>query len=114
MDAARSLRGLQHDANPRVRIQVLKKIGRFDSMEGALSLSRMAADHTLSPGIRLRAATAMSELRRDYRDRAAVVARAAAFDERTPHHIRVKAARKLAGWSEPCRTEAQTLLVELG
>ena len=110
----RILRGLQHDENPRVRIDVLKTIGRFDSVEGALTLSHMAADHTLSPAVRLRAATAMSELRRDHRDRAAVAAREVAFDMKTPRHIRVKAARQLARWSEPCRSEALALLVELG
>lgn len=109
----RMLRGLQHDENPRVRIQALKTIGRFNSAEGALALRHLAADHTLSPAVRLRAATAMSELRRDYRDRAAVVAREVAFDVATPRHIRVKAARQLARWSESCRGEAQGLLVDL-
>jgi hypothetical protein len=55
----------------------------------------------------------MAALRRDFREQAAVTAMTIAYDVAVPWHIRVKAARRLARWSEPCRAEAQELLIEL-
>ncbi|MCE6998152.1 NACHT domain-containing protein [Saccharothrix sp. S26] len=108
------LRQFRTTENPLARIQVLKSIGRFESAEGAIALRDMARDRTLRPGARLRAAAAAAELRRDFREAAAVVARELAHDVAVPRHIRVKAARALARWSEVCRAEARALLVELG
>lgn len=62
----------------------------------------------------MRAARAMAELRADHREQAAVVARKVMHDAAVPWHIRVKAARALARWSELCRDEALEALVELG
>ncbi len=73
----------------------------------------MASDQGLRPAVRLRAATAMAELHREYRDKAACTARTVMQDKAAPRHLRIKAARALAKWSDPCRAEAQALLVEL-
>ncbi|MFD0204846.1 MULTISPECIES: NACHT domain-containing protein [Saccharothrix] len=108
------LRRLRSADNPLVRIQVFEAIGLFDSVEGAVALRDVARDRTLRPGARLRAAAAAAQLRRDHREAAAIVAREIAHDPAVPHHIRVKAARALARWSELCRPEARALLVELG
>jgi hypothetical protein len=35
------------------------------------------------------------------------------FDEKVPRHIRIKAANMLARWRDPCRAEAQALLMSL-
>lgn len=113
-EVLRLLRGLRTAEKPLARVKVLEAIGQFDASEGALALRDMALDRTLNQGVRLRAADAMTELRRDYRERAAVVAREVAHDETVPRHVRIKAARALARWSELCRAEAQSLLVELG
>lgn len=96
--------------NPRARLRACRAIGRFDPTEAALTLSEMAEDSTLAAGIRLRAAVAMAGLHREYRDRSAVTAKDIAYDDGVPWHIRLKAARWLARWSEPCRTEALELL----
>ncbi|KOX16645.1 hypothetical protein ADK67_40065 [Saccharothrix sp. NRRL B-16348] len=108
------LRQLRSAENPLVRIQVFDAIGLFDSTEGAIALRDMARDRTLRPGARLRAAAAAADLRRDHREAAAIVAREVAHDPAVPRHVRVKAARALAKWSELCRPEARALLVELG
>ncbi|MEV1119535.1 NACHT domain-containing protein [Actinosynnema sp. NPDC049800] len=108
------LRQLRSAENPLVRIQVFEAIGVFDPAEGAIALRDMARDRALRPGARLRAAAASAELRRDHRESAAVVAREIAHDPAVPRHLRVKAARALARWSELCRPEARALLVELG
>jgi cellulose synthase operon protein C len=100
--------------NPLARISVLTAVGQGDAAAGAFALRDMASDRTLKPGVRLRAAAALTGLRRDYRETAAAVAREVAHDKRVRHHIRVKAARALARWSKLCRAEAQALLVEFG
>ncbi|NUT49536.1 MAG: HEAT repeat domain-containing protein, partial [Saccharothrix sp.] len=107
------LRRMRDAENPRVRIQVLDAIGQFETAEGALALRDMARDRTLDPAVRLRAATSAAILRRDHREASAVVAREVAHDPAVPRHVRVKAARALARWSELCRPEARALLVEL-
>lgn len=112
-DILRLLRKLQAAENPRTRIRALRAIGQFDPADAAFMLSELAADNTLTAGVRLRAAVAMAELRNDYREKAAVTAKNIAYDEAAPQHIRIKAARCLARWSEPFRTQAQTLLLEL-
>ena len=107
------LHGLRDVENPLARIQVLGTIGLFAPGEGALALLDMATNPTLRPGARLLAADIMCHLHRDYTEKAAVTARGVAHDEAVPWHIRVKAARALARWSELCRAEARALLVEL-
>ncbi|ALG11593.1 hypothetical protein AOZ06_36195 [Kibdelosporangium phytohabitans] len=106
----RQLRRLRTAENPLVRIQVLKTIGGVDTSEAARSLAAMTKERNLRQGVRLRAATTMAELRRDYREKAAIVAREVAHDESVPWHVRVKAARSLARWSELCRGEAREVL----
>lgn len=113
LEIQRWLRKFRTTEKPLARIQVFEAIGRFDANEGALALRDMAADHALLPSIRLRAADAMTELRRDYWETAALVARNVMRDQRVPHHVRTKAARALASWSDLCRAEAQSMLVAL-
>lgn len=110
----RLFRNFQTAEKPLARLQVLDAIGQFDAHEGALALCEMAQDSTCSPGVRLRAATSMIELHRDYLEKAAAVARDVAHDDSVSCHVRVKAARALARWSDLCRAEGQSLLVELG
>jgi hypothetical protein len=112
VEIMRLLRGLQDREEPRQRLQVLQAIGGFDPTEGTVLLTEMTAS-ALPPGVRLRAADAMAGMRRDYRERAAITARDIAHDTQVSHHIRVKAARNLARWSDLCRAEAQALLTEL-
>jgi hypothetical protein len=73
----------------------------------------MAHDRALDAGVRLRAAQAMANLRRDRRESAAVVAREIMWDDAVPQHIRINAAGELARWSDLCRSEAQAVLVDL-
>lgn len=113
VDVLRLLRSLRTTPAPLARIQVFEAIGRFDPTEGALGLQDMASDPALTVRVRLRAADAMQDLHRDYREKAAIVAREVANDKTAPIHIRAKAARALARWSDLCRGEAQALLVEL-
>ncbi|GGS43229.1 NACHT domain-containing protein [Actinokineospora fastidiosa] len=108
----RWLRRIRTD-NPLLRVQVLACVALFEPYEGAIALQDMARDAALPPGVRLRAATAMVDAHRDYREQAAVVARDVARDSAVPRHIRVKAARALARWSAVGRDEARALLVEL-
>jgi hypothetical protein len=52
--------------------------------------------------------------RRDQRETASVVARELMCDDTVPRHVRARAARDLARWSELCREEARELLRTLG
>ncbi|MFD4248201.1 NACHT domain-containing protein [Amycolatopsis thermoflava] len=107
------LQRLRHTGKPLARVQVCEAIGHFDSLDGALGLRALAADRSLGPRVRLRAATAMANLRADHREQAALVAREVAHDEAAPRHVRVKAARLLARLSRLCRGEARDLLRRL-
>lgn len=109
----RFLHSLPDTERPRVRVLVLHAIGQLGSDTGCLGLCDMARDTGLGPGVRLRAATAMSALRRDFREIAAMVAREIARDGAVSRHIRVKAARAWARWSELSRAEAREVFVEL-
>jgi hypothetical protein len=109
-EVLRLLRGLLPLAKPLQRIQVLRNIGAIRAQEGVDGLNAMAADRELGPVVRLWAAIRMFELRRDMKERAAVVAREIAFDENVPAHVRRRAAQKLARWSEVCREDARQLL----
>lgn len=109
-DVLRQLRRLRTVKNPLVRIQVIDAIGQIEPSEAVRYLAAMIQERDVRQGARLRAATAMMGLRRDYREKAAVVAREVAHDETAPWHVRVKAARSLARWSELCRAEARDVL----
>lgn len=109
----RFLRGLRDTKKPLARVQVLQAIGEFDAAEGALALRDVAVDNGTGPGVRLRAAVAMTKLHRNHKETAAAIAREVAHDKMVPWHIRVKAACAVANWSDLCRTEAQSLLVSL-
>ncbi|OLF07500.1 hypothetical protein BLA60_26595 [Actinophytocola xinjiangensis] len=107
------LRALREVATPLALVQALKTWGALEPTEAARALGELAENRSQPAGVRLRAAMAMFQTRADYRDRAAVVARDVAHDSTVPWHIRAKAARTLARWSEPCRAEALALLREL-
>ncbi|MFC7613453.1 hypothetical protein ACFQV2_07385 [Actinokineospora soli] len=109
----RFLQSLRADPDPSVRLHVLRKVGPYEPRQAAIALRELASDRAVRPGLRLRAALAAHELRRDFREAAAVVARDIARDEAVAVHIRVKAARALAQRSDLCRAEAQELFVEL-
>ncbi|MGW4116432.1 NACHT domain-containing protein [Actinosynnema sp. NPDC004786] len=113
-EVVEQLRRLADAEKPLVRFQVLDAVGAFDPVEGAIRLLGLARDRTPGPGVRLRAASAAAQHRRDRREAAAVVAREIAHDPEAPRHVRVKAARALARWSDLCRPEAQGLLRDLG
>lgn len=110
----RLLRELRIVETPRMRLHVFNTMGLFDSLEGTFELHRMARDRALDAGVRLRAAQAMAALRRDRREAAAATAREVMQDEKAACHIRFKAARDLARWSDLCRAEARVMLIELG
>jgi cellulose synthase operon protein C len=109
----RLLHRLRGTGDPRTRVHTLRAIGQFDPTEATLALAEIAASDTQTPALRLHAAVAMVHIRRDYREEAAVTARNIAYDAAAPWHIRLKAARQLSRWSEPCRGDAQTLLTTL-
>jgi hypothetical protein len=111
-EVIRFLRTLRTTAKPLQRKHVFQAIGRFDAAEGALALRAMAEDRELGPVVRVRCAEAMAELRQDYREPAAVVVREVAHDETVARHVRARAARNLAQWSELCLAEARELLAQ--
>ncbi|MFD9700571.1 NACHT domain-containing protein [Lentzea sp. NPDC059081] len=96
---------------PMWRIRLQQTLGEFESEEGARALHGMTTDQ--SPVVRIRAAEAMLQLRRDYRERAAITARSVMHDETAPRHVRRRAACDLARWSDLCLEEARAFLREL-
>lgn len=108
-DALEVLNGLAA-GKPLQRVQVLRAVGMFDSQRAVRELQEMPGD----PVVRMQCARAMVDLRRDQREKAAVIARSVAWDESVSRHVRRKAAADLARWSEVCRAEARALLNELG
>ncbi|XVV00210.1 NACHT domain-containing protein [Actinosynnema sp. CA-248983] len=98
---------------PLLRRQVWQVLGTVKPTEAALGLLAMARDRDLIPTARVRCAETAVSLRRESRDAAAAVAREVAFDNAVPRHIRRRAARALARWSEVCRAEARHLLSTL-
>lgn len=107
----RFLRGFRQAEKPLQRIRVHELIGAFEPAEGARALRTIADDQEFDVLVRLRAAEAMFRLRRDYREAAAVVARRVIRDETTPWHIKRRAARDLAQWSDLCLDEARAVLI---
>lgn len=112
-EALTVLQGLAGTDNPLHRRQVLLAMGSLDTTEAVPPLRAMLHDRTLGPVVRLRCAEALAQLRRDQRETASVVARELMRDEAVPRHVRVRAARHLARWSELCRDEARDLLREV-
>jgi len=110
VEVVQVLCGLKDAEPPLHRKLVLEAIGLFNATEGVLELRDLVEDRALGPVVRIRCAGAMAELRRDYRETAAAVAREVAHDSAVPRHVRVRAARDLARWSDLCRGEAQELL----
>jgi uncharacterized protein (UPF0147 family) len=111
-EALTVLRGLASTDNPLHRRQILLAMGSLDATEAVPPLCAMLHDHTLGPVVRLRCAEALTQLRRDQREPASVVARELMRDEAVPRHVRLRAAQHLARWSELCREEARALLRE--
>lgn len=109
----RALRSFRNVDNPLQRILILSAIGWLEPDESARTLRDMANDPAHGPVARLRAAAAMLQLRSDFREAAAIVAREVAQDATVPRHVRAHATRHLARWSELCREEARTLLSAL-
>ncbi len=85
-------------------------MGSLDTTEAVPPLRAMMHDRTLGPIVQLRCAEARAQLRRDQRETASVVARELMRDEAVPRHVRSRAARDLARWSELCREETRDLL----
>lgn len=95
------------------RVHVLRSISWAPSHEAIDELLRTAADRSQTPRVRLWCARSIVERRRDLKDRCAVVAREIAFDAEAPWHIRLRAAKFLARWSEVMRADALALVLEL-
>ncbi|MFS8103138.1 NACHT domain-containing protein [Lentzea alba] len=100
-------------ATPLQRANVLFVIGAWWPLDAVTELRAMAADPTLGPVVRLRAARNAISLWRDERGFCAKVAREVANDQDVPRHVRRRAAAYLAEWSDVCREEARALLVKL-
>ncbi|XVS66788.1 NACHT domain-containing protein [Actinosynnema sp. CA-299493] len=106
----KTLRDLAATDNPLYRRQALRALGEADPTAAALDLGLMMCDEP-SPVVRVRCAEAFVELRHDWREQAAKAVRAVAHDNSAPVHVRRRAARNLARWSDLCRSEAQELLI---
>ncbi|GAB3902108.1 hypothetical protein GCM10029964_091940 [Kibdelosporangium lantanae] len=109
-EVMRRLQELLDTPNLLHREQVLQAIGAVDPVEATVQLRTIANTKEFSAVTRIRCAEALVQLRRDQQDNAAVVARAVALDESVARHVRTRAARDLALWSQVCRTEARDLL----
>ncbi|WP_112261330.1 hypothetical protein [Lentzea terrae] len=111
-EALTVLTGLVEQADPMRRVQVLRRIGGIDSARVVSSLQAMGMSEP-NPVVRMRCARALVKMRRDQREVGSVIARAVAWDETAPWHVRRGAARDLARWSELMREDARALLVRL-
>lgn len=111
-EALTVLKGLTEQVDPLRRVRVLTWIGEIDSARAVAPLRAMGRSEP-SPVVRMRCARALVEMRRDQREAASVIARAVAWDETVPRHVRCGAARDLARWSELMREDARALLVRL-
>ncbi|GGU38385.1 NACHT domain-containing protein [Lentzea flava] len=98
--------------SPLQRMEVLKVLAKVDFARPVTELQEMGANEP-SPVVRMWCARAMVELRRDQQEKAAAIARAVAWDETVPNHIRRRAAGDLARWSELMREDARALLSRL-
>jgi hypothetical protein len=76
-------------------------------------LQRMMRDRQVGALARLRCAETVVELQHPHRECAAIVAREVMHDGTAPVHVRQRAARNLARWSELCVDEARAMLASL-
>ncbi|GAA3359659.1 hypothetical protein GCM10020366_36560 [Saccharopolyspora gregorii] len=108
--AMATLENLRSAENPLQRIQVLRAIGLLAPDDAIHELRAVANDDTLRPAARLRCAENLLDVRHDQRELAAATARTVALNAAAPRHVRIRAARALARWSEACKEEARELL----
>ncbi|TQM79015.1 NACHT domain-containing protein [Saccharothrix saharensis] len=109
-EALAVLRGLSATGNPTHRLRALRAMAAIAPLEATHALRAMTRDRDLPPVVRLRSAEALVANHREHREPAVIAAREVAFDERLPEHVRVRAARDLARWSEVFRDDARELL----
>lgn len=95
------------------RRRVLEAVSEYRPYETAVALRELAEDPDNSAIERVRCAEAMAATHRGYREAAAMVVREVAWDDVVARHIRVRAARGLARWSDLCLREARRLITEL-
>ncbi|MEU7530908.1 NACHT domain-containing protein [Saccharothrix sp. NPDC042600] len=107
-------RGFLGTPNPLLRRRVLWGIGRWEPVEAAVGLAAMASDPGVSAVARVWCAEGVVDLWPRWREKAVAAVRAVATDESVARHVRRRAARDLALWSEVCRAEARALLSALG
>ncbi|WP_236595148.1 NACHT domain-containing protein [Saccharothrix sp. 6-C] len=104
------LRELCAVENPLHRLHALNAIADIAPLEATRPLRAMTRDRDLPPAVRLCCAEALVANHREHREPAVIAAREVAFDEQVPKHVRVRAARNLARWSEVFRDDARQLL----
>lgn len=104
--AVATLDHLVHATEGLRRCTVLSLLGQIDVIAAVTTLLTSIADGTQGSTVRLRCAETLVSLQRPYRDRAAVVARDVMRDDTVPRHIRRRAARDLANWSDALREDA--------
>ncbi|RJQ75635.1 NACHT domain-containing protein [Pseudonocardiaceae bacterium YIM PH 21723] len=112
-EVLRVLRGFLSSTPPATRISAYAAMRHLDRFEACCGLRQIAQDWEVSPRLRLRAARKMTNLRRDFREPAAMVAREIANHAAVPTYLRKAAARELCRWSDICRAEGQAILREL-
>ncbi|GAA0211288.1 hypothetical protein GCM10010492_06380 [Saccharothrix mutabilis subsp. mutabilis] len=108
------LRGFLGTPNPLLRRRVLWGIGQLEPVEAAVGLAAMASNPAVAAVARVRCAEGVVDLWPRWREKAVAAVRAVAVDGSVARHVRRRAARDLALWSELCRAEARALLSALG
>ncbi|MFE9748638.1 hypothetical protein ACFYOT_27330 [Saccharothrix saharensis] len=109
-EALAILRELCTAGKPLHRLHALRAMAALAPLEATHPLRAMTRDRDLPPVVRLRSAEALVVNHREHREPAVIAAREVAFDERLSKHVRVRAARNLARWSEVFRDDARRLL----
>ncbi|OKI15425.1 hypothetical protein A6A25_14020 [Saccharothrix sp. CB00851] len=112
-EALAILRELCATENPLHRLLAVEAVAAIAPLEATNPLRAMTRDRGLPPVARLRSAEALVANHREQREPAVIAVREVAFDERLPQHVRVRAARNLARWSEVFRDDARRLLCTL-
>jgi cellulose synthase operon protein C len=112
-EALTALRELARVDKSLHRLEALAARVSLQDVDAIPELRDMACNRALGPVVRLRSAESLADLRRDYRGTCAVVARDLLHDQTVPLHIRQRAARQLARWSEVNRGEARAALRSL-
>jgi cellulose synthase operon protein C len=100
-------------AAPLQRGLVLRAMAEADLPAAVAELQRMMRDRQVGALARLRCAETVVELQHPHRECAAIVAREVMHDGTAPVHVRQRAARNLARWSELCVDEARAMLASL-